>query len=117
MRTLVLIAVMLAGCDADDGQGQDADLCKQGARCDHGTSCSIEGLAICDGNPVSGGCACGSGGTWECFSSCPDGCPTTLPAQGAACTLAAPTICTYEGSLGPGNRTECSCVDQAFDCR
>lgn len=89
-----------------------------GASCadvSQGTMCQIEGYAACNQDPVSGGCTCGAAG-WQCFSSCPEGCPRERPPAGTACSIPADRQCRYiDPPYGPTAVT-CTCTSGTFSC-
>jgi len=69
-------------------------------------SCQLEGTGRCDAEPVGGGtCGC-EAGHYVCHNAC-DGCPTTKPADGAACATA--NVCRYAGGT-------CACDAGGFHC-
>lgn len=119
MRAFVFM--FLIGCTGhgEGGQMDPPDIsfgCEPSEACTPGDSCSIEGIAACNGAPISGGCDCTDGGTWACFSSCPAGCPPELPADGDACAVDGSAVCPYNDPPFSPNRIECRCTTAGFDC-
>ena len=74
------------------------------------SSCLTEGHVFCDGEPPPDRrCQCdATGAMWSCRSIC-DGCPSTLPGEGAACSPLPEGHCQYEAGC-------CTCVAGAFHC-
>jgi hypothetical protein len=71
--------------------------------------CFLEGTGACDLEPVGGGsCGCRDG-AWSCNNSC-DGCPSSAPADGEACTTT--STCRYNGPPA----VTCTCSG-TFTCR
>jgi hypothetical protein len=74
------------------------------------SGCDTEGHVLCDDPPPADRrCQCGASGTaWSCFSIC-DGCPDSLPSDGAACRLLPAGHCQYQAGC-------CTCVAGTFHC-